>query len=298
MLNPPSAAPKPPTDRSARSGRRQLLRLLSCGLLLLPAGGRAAQVADVYRFGVFPYLPALKLEELMGPVARSFASVLGADVQLKSRATFEAFRADLLAGRFDVALVHPFLLVEASVEPGYVPLAKPDEELRAILVSQALDPLQDLTALRGRTVALPPRLSGASYLVTAALVDAGLEPGSDVALRYYPDKVSCLHAVAIGAAAVCGIPSFLAGQLDPLRRMQLRPVWRSEPVANLAFVAHPRLSPERRRALQRAMLAWDTTPDGKALLAALGWTALVPARDADYDSVRSIHAKLRAYATG
>lgn len=296
---PPRPCPGPAPAAPPR--RRFLLSgLAAAGLAgsgAAPRPGRAASAAGVCAFGVFPYLPALRIEALMGPVALELGRALGTDVQLKSKETFEAFQGELLAGRYDIALVHPFFFVEASARQGYRALARIDEELRAVLLARDPAPLAGLALLRGRTVALPPRLAAVSYLMAAELIDAGLRPGADLELRYFPDKVSCLHAVATGAAAACALPSFVLSQL-PAAEMRAHPVWRSRPVPNLVVATHPRLPEAGRAALLGRMLGWPGTDAGREVLARLAWPGLTPAGDADYDPIRALAAKLSARAAG
>lgn len=283
---------------AATMRRRQLLAGLAAGGTLM-AGTRqtiADSAGGVCTFGVLPYLPALTIERLFAPVAAELGTILATDIQLKSKASFEAFVEELARGTYDVALLHPFLYVEASARQGYLPLARVDQKMRAVLLGRDIGPTAYLNRFRGLTLALPPRLAGVSYLVIDALIDAGLRPGADVFLRHYPDKVSCLHAVATGEAAACAVPSFLLGQLGSIRGMQLAPVWQSSPTVSLGFAAHPRLPSAKRAMLLKAMLIWPATETGKALLAALDWPRLVPARDADYASIRALGSRLSTYA--
>ena len=66
-----------------------------------------------YRFGVFPYLPALTIDRIFGPIAASFATALGRPVYLKTKSTFEKFAGELEQATYDIIFVHPFFYVEA-----------------------------------------------------------------------------------------------------------------------------------------------------------------------------------------
>jgi ABC-type phosphate/phosphonate transport system substrate-binding protein len=223
--------------------------------------------------------------------------MLSADIQLKTKETFENFGEEVAAGAYDLVVAHPFLYVEASARQGYLPLARVDQELRAVLLSRDDQELRSLEALRGQTIALPPRLASVSYLMALALIEAGLRPDGDVPLRHYQTKVSCLHAVAVGDAAACVVPSFMLGQLDAIEKMQLHPVWRSPPVSSLLFAAHPRVPAAKRDQLARRLVGWRGSERGRAILAAFGWPGLVPTVDADFADVRVLSGRLRAYAS-
>jgi ABC-type phosphate/phosphonate transport system substrate-binding protein len=176
-------------------------------------------------------------------------------------------------------------------------MARVDQELRAVLLTRDAQELPSLEVLRGQTIALPPHLASVSYLMAVALIEAGLRPDSDVPLRHYQTKVSCLHAVAAGDAAACVVPSFMLGQLDAMEKMQLHPVWRSFPVSSLLFAAHPRVPAAKRDELARRLIGWRDNERGRAVLAAFGWPGLVPAVDADFADVRALSSRLRTYAS-
>ena len=77
-----------------------------------------------YRLGVFPYLPALTIDRLYGPVAEAFSFELDRLVKLRTKTTFESFEAAMADQSYDIIFVHPFFLVEAMDHHGYVPLAR------------------------------------------------------------------------------------------------------------------------------------------------------------------------------
>ena len=291
-----SPAPAAPSVVKRGCTRRTGLGTLAAGVLAAASGVRRAGAqagGTVRRLGVHPCLPGLKLEAMMAPLAIELGQVLGTQVQIKSKPSFEAFRDALLTGQYDIVLVNPFLLVNAVDHAGYVPLVRMADELRAeILTYQTL--AGGLAALRNRVLALPPRLAGASYIVNAALLEARLQPGLDVSVRHLRDQVSCLQAVSIGIADACASLSFLRGTLMTIGRSPLRSVWRSEPVAGVAIAAHPGLPPQDRIAVRAAMLGWNDSAEGRALFTALGWSRVATAELADFETARTLAARLHA----
>lgn len=290
----PTTAPAARAD--GWSCRRTALHALAGGLLLAAAPARAR--GRLCRLGVHPCLPALKLEAMMAGVAVELGQVLGCSVQIKSRPTFEEFRDELLSGSYDLVLVNPFLFVEAADLVGYLPLVRMADELRAELLTLQPWPVGDLRSLRGRSLALPPRLAAASFLTRAALLDAGLRSGRDVTLHHFPDQVSCLQAVSIGTVDACAALSFLRGSLLQIGHVPLRSAWTSGPVAGIVIAAHPRLPVGQRLLLREAMLGWNGSPKGKALLASLGWSGMATPVAADFEGVRTLDGQLRAADLG
>ena len=249
------------------------------------AGDRVPR-PEAYRLGVFPYLPVLAIDRIYGPVAVQFAEDLGRPVHLKTKPTFEKFADELRKETYDIILVHPFFYVEARDEHQYVPLARLEEPLTAMVMVRDGDPVETLADLKGKTIGLPPPLAAVTDLVSASLIDAGLVPGVDVALEHYRSKPSCLQAVASGRAAACGLPHFALAQIDPNNERRLRLLFETEPVSNFLFAAHARVPESDRIDLGKSILAWPFTAKGRKILTGGAWSRFVLARDQEYDEIR------------
>jgi phosphonate transport system substrate-binding protein len=249
-----------------------------------------------YRLGVFPYLPVLAIDRIYGPVAAQFAEDLGRPVHLKTKPTFRKFVDELRKATYDIILVHPFFYVEARDRHQYLPLARLEEPLTAVIMVREDGALKTLADLKGKAIALPPELAAVTELVRASLLDAGLVPGVDVALEHYRFKPSCLQAVATRRAAACGLPRFALAQIDPNNDQKLRSIFETKPVNNFLFAAHARVPESDRIDLTKSILAWPFTANGRKILAGGAWTRFVPARDQDYDEIRRYMLQLQYIA--
>jgi phosphonate transport system substrate-binding protein len=259
------------------------------------ADDQPSQLA-AYRLGVFPYVPVLAVDRIYGPVAAQFAEDLGRPVHLKTKATFDKFIEELRKETYDIILVHPFFYVEARDEHHYLPLARLEEPLTAVVMVRDDEPLETLADLKGKTIALPPALAAVTELVRSSLLDAGLVPGVNVALEHYRSKPSCLQAVTVGRAAACGLPRFALAQIDPDNERKLRLLFETEPVSNFLFAAHSRVPESDRIDLTRSILAWPFTAKGRRILAGGAWNRFVRARDQEYDEIRRHMLRLQHFA--
>jgi phosphonate transport system substrate-binding protein len=279
-----------------------VLVALACLLLLAASAQRAGaaeangQPAPGYRFGVFPYLPALTMDRIFGPIAASFAAELGRPVYLKTRSTFEKFAEQLAKQAYDIIFVHPFFYVQAADRDGYLPLGRLDGQLSAIVLVPRERPWRSWSELAGKTVATPPALAAVSELARVALVDAGLIPGIDATIRPSRTMASCLEAVGVGAADACVLPRFVLPQMEVIGDGKLRIMAETPAINHLVFAAHRRVPAIDRSKLLALILSWPDTDQGRAILAAGSWPRFVRAHDADYAQVREYGTRLRMLA--
>ena len=288
--------------RAARSCLGAVLVVLAClALLAAPverawAAGSNGQKALAYRFGVFPYLPALTIDRIFGPIAASFAAELGQPVYLKTRSTFEKFAEQIKKQAYDIIFVHPFFYVQAADRYDYLPLARLEGQLSAIALVREDRPWRRWSDLAGKIVATPPPLATGSELAKVGLVDAGLVPGIDTVFRHYRTQTLCLQAVSIGAADACVLPGFVLPQIDALGKVKLRMMAQTPAINHLVFATHQRVPGIDRSKLLALMLSWPDSEQGRAILAAGSWPRFVAAHDADYAQVRDYNARLRMLA--
>jgi phosphonate transport system substrate-binding protein len=280
--------------------RRGMLLVITCLAALVPSLAMASDTpgpeAPGYRFGVFPYVPALTIDRIFGPIAGSFATELARPVYLKTRSTFESFLEQLERQTYDIIFVHPFLYVEAADRHDYLPLARLEGELSGVALVSVEQPWRTWSDLAGKVVATPPALAAVSELARWALLDAGLVPQVDTTLRHYQTKLGCLQAVSIGEADACVLPRFVLPQISDIGEGRVRVLAESPAVPNLLFAAHRRLPRAERAKLLALILSWPNTEEGRAILATGAWPGFIAAEDADYAQVRSFGARLRMRA--
>ena len=249
-----------------------------------------------YRLGVFPYLPALTIDRLYSPVAEAFSFELDRLVKLRTKTTFESFKAAMTSQSYDIIFVHPFFLVDAIDHHSYVPMARLANPLHAILAVKDDSPATSLEDLVGETIGLPPKLAAVSDLIKTALIDAEIRPGLDIGVRHFRNKASCVQAVILGGVAACGLPSFVLSQIEDFGKQPLRVVFEAEPVNHFAFAVHERVPETERQELMDLVLSWSDHNHEIIQLMGLN-QGFVQAFDNDYAAIRAHKARLQTFAS-
>src|SRR4051794_27675328 len=87
------------------ASRRAIVTGLASAALAVGTGdAQATSDPQVLTFGVFPYVPALKIGDLFAPMAADFELATGRPVQLRTQDTFEKFGEELAAGSYGLVL--------------------------------------------------------------------------------------------------------------------------------------------------------------------------------------------------
>lgn len=267
------------------------MRRLASRLLCIIGVSCGAQVnaADTpYEFGVFPYLPLAKIQQLYAPISADFEAKLGRPVWLSSKSDYALFHEALNKETYDIALVHPFDYVDAHDKHGYLPLARREENLEALIVVRPDSPLTTIKDLAGKVLANPPAEAVVSYLTDLALQDAGINPKTGVKRDYGKNQFTCMQSVLIGTADACGTAeqAMLHFEKEKQMKTRFRILYRGKPSPPPLFVVHKRVPKKDRDILLKTILEWPSNEEGKKILGAGSFIPFTPARDADYEGVR------------
>lgn len=249
----------------------------------------SAPAVHEYTFGIFPYLPLVKLEGTFAPLALELSKALGRAVHYSSAATFEKFSCRLKDAEFDIAYIQPFDYVRIAAPAGYLPVAKRRTPLFALFVVKRENAFKGLHDLKGATVVFPPEESAMAYLGKAALIENGLRPERDMTVRYAKEHHSCLQQVAVGEAAACVTSEASLRAFDRALQEKLRVLEKTPDIPPVLFVVHKRVPPKDRKAIKQTLLKTTLSgvaPELRAPLAADGAKPFIAAAAADYEVVR------------
>jgi phosphonate transport system substrate-binding protein len=231
--------------------------------------------------GVFPFLAARQLAQNFAPALPALGKAVGAPVDLRTAANFDAFSNAMASASYDLVVVQPFDYVEATGH-GYLPLAGMKDRLQGTFFVLEKKPYKQITDFRGLVVAMPPADSVQGRLGRHALILAGLTPGRDVSVEYQKTHDSCLQRVQSGVAAACVTAELTLPMLPKELTQGLRSVGRTENVPGVLFMAHQRLPTATRERIQAEILAWKDGEEGRRILQSMHFGEFVPVKTSDY----------------
>jgi phosphonate transport system substrate-binding protein len=236
-------------------------------------------------FGIVPQQSAAKLAETWGPFLKEVSERSGVRLVFKTAPNIPEFERRLAEGDYDVAYMNPYHYVVFHQARGYRAIARERRQIQGLIVVRKDSEINDIKALDGQTLAFPsPAAFAASVLPRAALRRNGVE----IMPKYVNSHDSVyLNVVSKSFPAGGGIVRTF-NAIAPETSDQLRVLWRTPEYSPHAIAAHPRVDESLVKRVVSAMGALADTDEGRALLNAIGFTAIIPGIDADWDDIRSL----------
>lgn len=237
--------------------------LLTCLLFCTPL---ARADLPPLSFGVFPNLSARQVVESYRPLARALERSLKREVVIYSARDFRTFAQRTARGEYDILLTAPHLAWLARQDAGYRPLLKYATPTHGLLVVHKDSLIHEPGALRGKTLARADALAVTVLAIQAELAARGLRAGVDYPLRDAGTHNNAVMQVINKRADAAALGMHPYRLLAPDLRAQLRVLIESPPVSSLMYLTHPRLRDSEAQAIRKAMLAFATSPEGRAFM--------------------------------
>jgi len=241
---------------------------------------------DEYKFGVFPYLSSVSMDNIYAPVSDELSKSLNHKIKFSTSSTFKKFLVKLKAEYYDLALIQPFWYPIAVDKKGYIPLLKMKEPFESLIMTLSDSKIRTVDDLRGKIIATPPAFVPVVHMARRALITKGLVPGKDVTFKAFKSVDSCFQQVLIGKASACVAPPFAPAVFEKTMNVKLRTILKSPGIPNLALVIHPRVPEQKRLKIKKIIMSWSHNTRGKKLLNSMQTKQYVPIIDKDYNVVR------------
>ncbi len=284
------AAPPPPDPTAIRISQ-----------LTLGAGRSNIRLAMV------PVLTEAQMREQNGPLVEYLQDVVGVPFELVVASSYGAAVDLIVDGAVDLALLPPASLASARARAPALPvlasqIASGSTSYSSYIVVRVDAELDGITDLVGRRLSLVDTVSTSGfYLPWAALLDAGLDPLTDLGgIRFAGSHSAAIADVLDGRADAAATYSGMLGFSERDRgrdEAELRIIHKAGRVPGDAMCAAVGLPRRVQRAVATALFALDTrSARGRAIYRGTsnlvsGWA---PPDLARYDAVAAVMARVDA----
>ena len=263
--------------------------------LAITAGPAAA--AEPLILGVHPYLAPADVVARFTPLAGYLDRQLGQRVQVRVGRDYAQHIETIGRDTIDVAYVGPASYVKMVARHGAKPLLARIEingkpAVTAYIAARTDSPLRKLADLRGKRFAFGDINSTMGTVVAQhVLRRAGVGLESLGGYQYLGSHRNVALAVLSGDYDAGAVRKEV---YDELQARGLRVLLKLPEVSEHLFVTRSDLPAAQVTRLRLALLGLKDAPGGAAILQAIDkeMTAMVPVRDADYDSLRAIQRAL------
>jgi phosphonate transport system substrate-binding protein len=242
-----------------------LLMLLVLCAWALPAWATETRPLEI---GLVPNLTARTLLTAFEPMRAYLELELRQPVRLSTAPNFREFYARTQQGEFDVVVTPAHFAWLAQHEAGYIPLLTYTQQLSGLLIVERNSPIQSVADLRGKRIGIVDPLAIVSMRGLRVLQEQGLRPGADFSVHAIAPHNAAAVAVVQGDLDAAIIGSGPYRIMAEETRARLRVLRELGAVPNAIYLAHKRLPPARRRALQALLQAFaENTPAGQSFMA-------------------------------
>lgn len=273
------------------------LRALFVIFALAPWGGSLAAEAKPLLFGLLPNLSTRALMATYQPMHDFLEKELGRPVEVVTAANFNAFIQRVLVKDYDLLVAAPHLARLAQTEANYQLLARYDRPLQAFVVVDKDSTIRGLKDLAGKRLASPDKTAIVSMLVQDMLAQAGMRPGVDYQVFDAKSHNNAALSVVNAQADAGVIGSIPFARLDDEVRGRLRIVAKSKYVPGQYFAASDRLSSQERKRIERALIKFVQTAEGKVFLEQFAMHDIVKIKSADLKEMDSYARRARQLLT-
>ncbi len=272
---------------TAMNGWRHVLRTFATLLVTIAAwgSGSVAQATDSYTFGVVPQYDQRKLFAIWKPIVDEISKRSGLPLNMVATLTVPDFERELAKGSFDIVYANPYHILRETSRQGYVPLVRDKAPLRGILVVRKDNPVKTAAELNGQVLAIPSfNALGASLLIRADLEHLFHTRMTPLNVKTHS---SVYLNVATGLTPAGGGVEKTFSEQDQKVQDQLRILYTTREMPSHPVAAHPRIPAADRAKIQRAVLELAATDAGRALLADVPMTEVIPTAIKDYLPMRA-----------
>jgi ABC-type phosphate/phosphonate transport system substrate-binding protein len=201
------------------------------------------------------------------PLAAYLGKAVKKQVRLESASNLKNLVRSLDAARYDMLLVRPSHISAAAMrDQKYSLLVSAKGDAVAYFIVHKDSPLKSRKDLKGKRIVMPDEIAYPTKIGQAMLRDEGI-PLSDA--RLFRSQEAVGYAIENQLSDVGVVISYSKVWKDWEKKGH-RTIWQSEKLPYWSIIVSPQVKPEVVSKLREALLALDTTEEGKAILEKIG----------------------------
>lgn len=260
--------------------RMSCFRILAAVLLMMNVFTVcASEQKRGLEIGIAPVLPVKTLVQNYAPLCDYLQHRLHEPVTIVTAPDIKTFFNRIRDRDYPVIITVPNSAYIAWAEYNYVPLLRPLVYTRAVIVVPQNQPPLQPSDLRGKTIAMPDALLTVSMLGLQMLHEAGLQPGSDVYIRYMLNHSEAVNYVISGEVPAAIVSDRALMQMPPATRekVKISYTWERGAIPGVVYLGNPDMPGDRLEQISQAIFEFARdNPDGKKLMADWGYGGLKP----------------------
>ncbi len=241
-----------------------------------------ATAAD-FTFAVPPRESTAKAQEVYGPIADYLSKVTGAKFTLRYTDNWLTYQSDMLKDAYDIVFDGPSFIGWRMAKLNHVPVAKLQGNLAFVVIARSDNAkVKDLKDLAGRTVCgfAPPNL--ATLTMYVQFDNPARQPRVREVKNFREAFEGVLSRACDGAVLQTGLyDKFNEG----VAKDQTAVLYKSKPVPNQGFSIGPRIPPDMRDKIAKALLAPEGQAAAQLLRKEFGGKELIAATPQEYEGL-------------
>lgn len=257
-----------------RPAKQVLHRILMALILFWPVIG-AAETSDAIEFGILPTLSARTILTTYQPLRVYLEQHLKRPVNFVTAPDYVTYIERTRRGEYHYLITASHFARMAQKDSGYRPLVRVKRELQALLVTEKLTGISNLSELRGKSVTTPDSLAVVSLLAAELLREHGLSPGRDVKLLAQNSFNSAVIAMRNGESAAAITSVTALKQMSADARAELVTLATTKSVPHNVCLANSKVPPREAAEMTRLLLTFGDTAAGEAFFRDTGFIAFV-----------------------
>lgn len=218
-------------------------------------------------------------QEKYQPFANYIGKTLKKQVKLESASDLKNLVRSLEAARYDMVLIRPSHISAAAMrDQKYQLLVSAKGDAVAYFIVHKDSPLKSKADLKGKRIVMPDEIAYPTRIGLAMLRDAGI-PASDA--RLFKSQEAVGYAIEQKLSDVGVVISYSKVWKD-WEKNGHRSIWQSEKLPFWSIVVSPKVKPAEVDKIRAALVALDTTDEGRAILEKIGVKGFVPGNQQAY----------------